>query len=119
VHSGRTVKQAEAMKFMQTLLRHVRDPLVLLWDRLPVHQGGKVREFIDVHPRLRVESFPGYAPELNHAGYASSWLKCNPLANRRADNLEQLTDHIRTAFDPLPNDQRLLRGFVEVTLLPF
>jgi len=119
LHPGRTVKQAEAIEFLQALLRHVHGPIVLLWDRLPVHRGGKVREFINTHPRLHVESFPGYAPELNPVEYAWSWLKCNPMANRTADNLQELTDQVRTASDPLPTDQRLLLSFVKATPLPF
>lgn len=55
--------------FLQRLLRHLRGPVVLLWDRGTVHRRKAVIQWITAHPRLHVEEFPAYAPDLNPAEY--------------------------------------------------
>ena len=119
LHPAKTIKQAEAIAFLRALLGHLRGPIVLLWDRLPVHRGRQVETFLQQHRRLHVEHFPAYAPELNPIEYAWSWLKTNPLANRTATDLGQLTDQVLDASGDLFDNQQLLRGFIKATKLPF
>lgn len=49
----------ETIDFLARLLRHIKDPLLIVWDRLPAHLGGLIA----------VEYFPPYAPELNPVEY--------------------------------------------------
>jgi putative transposase len=119
LHPGETIRQEQTLLFLRELLRHLRGHVVFLWDRLPVHRGRKVQQFIDEHPRLHVEYFPSYAPELNPTEYLWSWLKTNPLANRSAADLDDLTDDVLHASEPVFTNQTLLRGFVAATGLPF
>jgi Winged helix-turn helix/DDE superfamily endonuclease len=44
--------------FLQHLLRHLRGPVDLLWDRGPIHRRREVRTFLAAHPRLAVHDFP-------------------------------------------------------------
>lgn len=118
LHPGETIRQAQALEFLKGLLRHLRGQVVLLWDRLPVHRGGEVRRFIDAHPRLHVEHFPSYAPELNPVEYLWGWLKTNPLANRCAPHLDALTEDVRNASEPVSTNQTLLRSFIAAIRLP-
>ena len=113
-----SIKQPQTLDFLRELLRHLRGPIVLVWDRLPVHRAAGVGRFAAKHPRLRIEYLPPYAPELNPVEYAWSWLKMNPLANRCAQDLDQLTVAATSAKQQIARNQRLLSGFVHAAKLP-
>lgn len=114
-----SIKQPEALDFLRQLLRHLRGSVVLIWDRLPVHRAAGIRRFLAKHPRLHIEFLPPYAPELNPVEYAWSWLKMNPLANRCAQDIDDLTDAATDATHQMVSSQRLLTGFFHATKLPF
>jgi hypothetical protein len=44
--------------FLRALWRHLRGPVVLLWDRGPIHKGPAIEAVRQAHPRLHVEEFP-------------------------------------------------------------
>ena len=60
-----TVAGDEVVEFLKHLLRHVHGPIVLIWDRQPIHNRKVVKVFLARHPRLMIEWFPVAAPELN------------------------------------------------------
>lgn len=113
-----SIKQPQTVEFLRQLLRHLPGPVVLLWDRLPVHRAAAIRRFAAKRSRLRIEFLPPYAPELNPVEYAWGWLKMNPLANRCAQDLDQLTTAAMAAKGQMATNQRLLRGFVHASKLP-
>jgi hypothetical protein len=51
--------------FLRALLRHLRGHFILLWDQGSIHQGPAIVEVHRAYPRLHIEEFPAYAPELN------------------------------------------------------
>ena len=51
--------------FLRALLRHLRGLVILLWDRGQIHKGPFMAELRKTCPRLQMEWFPPYAPELN------------------------------------------------------
>ena len=55
----------EVVRFLKHLLRHVKGPIVLVWDKHPIHRRRKVKDFLARHRRLQVYEFPTSAPELN------------------------------------------------------
>lgn len=65
----------EVVTFLRHLLRQVHGPIVMVWDRHPIHQRRKVKEFLAKHPRLRVYDFPTSAPELNPTEFI--WTQIN------------------------------------------
>jgi transposase len=62
-----TIAGEQVVEFLEHLLAHVHGPMVLLWDRHPIHKRKVVQVFLARHPRLMVEWFPIAAPELNPA----------------------------------------------------
>jgi hypothetical protein len=46
--------------FLRHLLRHLRGPVDLLWDRGPIHRRRNVQHFLVRHPRLHVHFFPAH-----------------------------------------------------------
>lgn len=59
------IREREAVAFLRHLLRHLRGPIVLLWDNLRVHRSTLVQRLCRRVPRLHLEFLPAYAPELN------------------------------------------------------
>ena len=59
------IRDLEAVAFLRHLLRHLRGPVVVIWDRLGVHRAMRVQKLCRRVPRLRLEFLPAYAPELN------------------------------------------------------
>lgn len=66
VTQAETMNQASTNQHLEALLsRYPENPLLLLWDRAPWHQGSAVRSFLEDNPRLEVMYFPTATPELN------------------------------------------------------
>lgn len=66
IHSHRrTLRGEEVVAFLARLLRRVRGPIVLVWDKHPIHQRKMVQAFLAQHDRLHVYDLPTGAPELN------------------------------------------------------
>ena len=59
------IRQIEVCGFLSHLLRHLRGPVIVLWDRLWLHRSPAAHDMCRRVPRLRLEYFPAYAPELN------------------------------------------------------
>jgi hypothetical protein len=103
--------------FVRDLLRHLRGPVIVVWDRLAAHRSSAVWEFVWSHPRLDVEWLPAYAPELNPVEWLWSYLKGKPLAHLCPEDVESLLESIGEANGDL--DQPRLRGFVRGAELPW
>ena len=57
--------QFELAACLRLPLGQPRGPIRPLWDGGPIHCGPAVTRVLARHPRLMVERFPAYAPELN------------------------------------------------------
>ena len=117
--ADRSLVQHDFVALLGALLRRWREPLVVLWDRLPAHRGGKVQRLVKYQRRLDIESLPAYAPELNPNEYAWGYLKRHLLAHFCPDDLLDL--HVETRFQTCRLAARpdLLRSFLDATKLPF
>jgi transposase len=111
------ISQVEVVLFLLYLLRQIRGPIVLLWDGGGIHTGELTRAFLDRHPRLHVETFPAYAPELNPDERV--WGHCKAaLANGRPDNLDELMATLERLSNKARQRPPLLRSFVTGSDLP-
>ena len=63
----RALRGADVVRFLRHLLDHLPGKLLVLWDGAPIHRGQTVKDFLAAGgaERIRPESFPGYAPDLN------------------------------------------------------
>lgn len=111
------ITHLEVAHFLRLVLRQLRGPIMLLWDGGSIHQGAAVREVLTRHPRLHVERFPAYAPELNPDEQVWGHLK-GTLANGRPDTAEELLDDLTRVTRSLRRKSKLLRGFVLGSDLP-
>lgn len=114
----RNLSGLDIRAFLQHLLRHLRGPVTLLWDRGPIHRRREVRAFLGDHPRLDVYYFPAYAPELNPAEYV--WAQADhELANGAPGNLRELRHHLDGTTRRLRRSQNLLWSCIYASALPW
>lgn len=111
------ITQHEVVVFLRCLLRQIKGAVVLLWDGGKIHTGVEVQAFIRRHPRLHVERFPAYAPELNPDEQV--WNHCKAaLANGRPDSLDELMADLCRVVRNARRRTALLRSFVTGSELP-
>ena len=114
----RNLTGLDVRAFLRHLLRHLRGPVVLLWDRGTIHRRKAVKQWITAHPRLQVEEFPAYAPELNPAEYV--WSQTDrALANSAPADLHQLNGMLRHLVRRIRGSQPLLWSCVYASDLPW
>jgi transposase len=89
----------------------------VIWDNGKPHKGEPIRQFCRRHPRLHLERFPTYAPELNPDEGVWNQMD-NTLANGRPDNLDDLAVPLNKALRGLRASQPKLRWCVHQTELP-
>ena len=103
--------------FLRLLLRHLRRHVILLWDGGKIHKGPHINAIRDAYPRLHLERFPAYAPELNPAEQVWNDFKRhtgNCILRGKQDirlNLHGSTRRVRRSPDKL-------RSFVRASDLP-
>ena len=114
----RNLTGLDVRAFLTHLLRHLRGPIVLLWDRGTIHRRREVTQWITAHPRLRVEPFPAYAPELNPAEYV--WNQADrALANGAPMDLVQLHSRLQHSVRRIRRSQTLLWSCIYASDLPW
>lgn len=114
----RSFKGRDVKRFLQQLFRQVRGPIIVLWDGGKIHRDGTVRTWLAAHPRLQVEQFPGYAPELNPAEFV--WCQADSaLANSVPEELESLKAMLVATKRRLVHSQELLWSCIYASDLPW
>jgi len=108
---GKNFCTPDVCAFLRALLHHLRGPVIVLWDRIKIHRGPLIRDLLRRFPRLRIEYFPAYAPELNPDEHVWQLAKA-ALANGRPDDLRVLTRDVRTTLRRLSTSQRHLRACI-------
>ena len=99
------------VEYLRALLRHLRGPLILIWDRLNVHRAALIKALLRRHPRLRTELLPPYAPELNPVEQLWQHLKWNCLANFAPRDVLQLAGVARRRPAHIRRNPNRLRAF--------
>jgi len=113
-----TIKSPQVVDFLQALLRHIPDPLLIVWDR--AHKSKLTRDFIEGQGgRLWVEYLPGYAPELNPVEYIWSYWKQHALPNVCPKDYWELGEGARRTLKRMRRRPRLITAFWRQAELSF
>ena len=115
---AKNIKHPEVCLFLRHLLRHLRGPVIVIWDNASIHKGDPIREICRRYPRLHLERLPSYAPELNPDEGVWSHAK-NLLANGRPDTREDLWTELILTLEQMRSSQGNLRSCVHRAQLPF
>ena len=108
----------QVIKFLRVLLRHIRGPIMVLWDNIATHRSRQVKQWLARHPRLHVEPLPAYAPDLNADEGVWQHMKFTVVGNYCPATLEELETQIRKGARKMRKDPQLLKSFITRTALP-
>lgn len=108
---GGHITQVEAAGFMRHVLRHLRGPVHVVWDRGNTHKGPAIRRLHADYPRLTSHWLPPYAPELNPVEHVWNHLKYGAGANYLPPDLEALDDHGKEVLREAGRDPVRKRSF--------
>ena len=90
LHDGSIAKE-QVVAFLQALLAHLRQPLLILWDNLQANRSRLVRDYVaTTGGRIKLNFLPGNAPDLNPVEFLWAWLKRHGLANFCPDDFTEL-----------------------------
>jgi len=103
--------------FLRALLRHLRGHVVLLWDRGSIHKGPAIEAVRKAHPRLHMEEFPAYAPELNPTEQIWNDFKGH-TANSLLWDTRDLCRRLQANVRRVRRSQAKLRSFILASKLP-
>jgi transposase len=103
--------------FLRELLRHMRGPVIVLLDNSSTHQGEPLQKLLRQHPRLSIEHFPSYAPELNPDEGVWSLAK-RELANSCPNDVDELMEDILCSIEAIRTSPEKLRGCILQSELP-
>ena len=110
----------EVIDFLKALVRHLDRPMLIVWDRLPAHRSGLVREFIELSEgHIAAEFLPPYAPELNPVEYIWSYWKQHELPNVCPKDYVELSERARKALRRMSRKSRLVTAFWKQSSLCF
>ncbi len=79
------IRNAEVLRFLQALRRHLPRGFTLIWDRSRPHRATRVVTWLAQSRRIVVEWLPAYAPDLNPVEHVWSHTKYGDLANFAPD----------------------------------
>lgn len=106
------VGELEVIDFLKALVRHIDTPLLIVWDRLPAHRSGLVKEFLEgSQGHIVTEYLPAYAPELNPVEYIWAHWKQHELPNVCPKDYWELSERARQALRRMRRRPRLVIAF--------
>ena len=112
------VNQERAADFLRTLLKHLRGPVIVVWDGGPMHKGDAIRALLHDYPRLSLERLPPYTPELNPVEYLWNHLKYGALPNFMPDDIFHLDGVLKQRLRRARLSSQRLRSFFKQSGLP-
>jgi transposase len=111
------ITREEVCVFLRDLLAHLRGHVIVVLDNAQIHRGGSMAKLCARFPRLHIESFPPYAPELNPDEGVWRHLK-RAVSNTRPDDQDNLLSMLTEGICTLSASQRLLRSCIKQSDLP-
>ncbi len=114
IQSG-SMDKYDFVKFLKSVKTEMRGKkLLLIWDRLPAHRSKIVTDYVKFQKSwLRVEYYPGYAPELSPVEFMWSSMKSKDLVHIPPRGLKHLKRLVRKSVRRIRSDKQLLKGFLK------
>jgi transposase len=99
--------------FLNHLLRYIPGKLLVVWDRLPAHRSGAIKDFLRAGgaERIYLAQLPSYAPDLNPDEGVWNYLKRVELRNVCCHHLAELREQLRKAIARLRHKVAVIQGF--------
>lgn len=113
------VNNVRAVEFLRALLRQLRGPVIVVWDRGNMHKGDPIRELLRRFPRLELQSLPSYAPELNPVEQLWNHLKYHRFVNHAPLDISTLNNAVKRHLRCIRRKLDRLQTFLVACDLPF
>jgi transposase len=110
-------KADDVASFLRKLLRHLRGNVIVVWDGSKIHKGPHLARLLHDYPRLQLEPFPGYAPELNPVEQIWNNFKGH-TANRLPRTMQDIRLTLHANARRVRRSQDRLRSFILASDLP-
>jgi transposase len=105
----RSIRSPLVIEFLGHLKRHLRRPVLLIWDRLSAHTSRMTRKWIEEQEGwIETEYLPAYAPELNPVEYLWRHWKEQELPNVCPRDWWELDDRARRALKRMRRRPRVI-----------
>ena len=102
----------QVVDFLKALVRHLDQPLLIVWDRLPGHRSRLVQDYIaSLQGRISTAYLPPYAPELNPVEYIWGYWKQHELPNVCPKDYWQLNEAARRTLRRMRRRPRPITAF--------
>lgn len=101
--------------FLAAVMAALPGPLVVVWDRGPMHGGDPIEELQQRRGSLEIEPLPPYSPQLMPVEYLWRCLKHGRLCNFSPLDVRQLNEAIVREMDRIGGDPVLLAGFFHLS----
>lgn len=111
---ARNIRHEEVRQFIRHLLKHLRGPVIVIWDNAKIHKGDPIGELLRRHRRLYLEALPPYAPELNPDEGVWGHAK-RGLSNVCPIDAPGLMGEVNSALEDIRMSQANLRGCVSLS----
>ena len=105
------------MPFPTPLAGHLPRQVIALLDNSSTHKGEPLEDLLHQHPRLHIEHFPSYAPELNPDEGVWSQAK-RELANSCPQDIDELMEDIIRTINGIGRSKKKLRACIEQSEMP-
>jgi len=98
--------------FLQHFMRGRRRPVMLIADRHPAHQAGKVARHVQsLKGRLELHFLPGYAPDLNPDEFVWNQMRHKGTSKKPLKKNESLRRRVQQDLADIKKDPALVRSF--------
>jgi transposase len=103
----------DTVAFLEHLGRQIGGPVLVVWDRSPIHRRAAVQELVEAvgADALGLEALPAYAPDLNPVEWLWRHLKREEMKNLSCLDLEELHKKLHLALGRIRQKTRLAPSF--------
>jgi len=114
------IRSEQIMDFLTALKRHIKRPLLIIWDGAAIHRSRKVKAWLeDQAGSLAIARLPAYAPELNPVEAIWAYLKKHEIANLCRDTIDEVGQFARNRLKSMQRRSHLIVAFWKQAELAF
>jgi transposase len=114
------IRSEQIMDFLTALKRHIKRPLLIIWDGAAIHRSRKVKAWLeDQAGSLAIARLPAYAPELNPVEAIWAYLKKHEIANLCRDTIDEVGHFARNRLKSMQRRSHLIVAFWKQAELAF
>ena len=110
-----SMDKRDFLKFLKDVKKEMKGKkLLLIWDRLPAHRSKLVIDYVKSQQSwLKIEHYPGYAPELSPVEFMWSAMKGKDLAQIPPKGFRHLKRMVRKSAKRIKSNKQLMKGFLK------